>query len=550
MTGSHSTKVGVTLMHQWRFTTQEVNNSVALVVRGRQPFSLTQYATPIQYHETVNYNMGIFAQDQWTVKRLTANYGVRIDFLKSAVDPQDIAAGPFTPARHYDGIEAVPNWKDISPRFGVAYDLFGNGKTAVKASVGRYVVADAYTIARAVNPMFSTINQTTRTWNATTTYNPFNDCNLRNPLANGSCGPMAQPTFGTQVAPTTTYDPAIVNGWGVRPFNWEMQFSVQQEVAPRVSVYVGYSRRSFGNLFATKNNAVTNASYTPYCIGLPTAPSITGQPVPNGGSQQCGYFDLIRPTTPNNVVQSADNFGGVEDVFDGIDFDVNARLSRGIIVSGGVSIGRERTNSCSLKDDLSRRVPERRRRGSRQRRRRAGAADGCVLRRSSALPAERQRTAHLSVSLGNRLVGELPKRSRCANQRPVSADQHDAWPHARPPVLERRADRGHRRARHAVPRSRLPDRHPVSEDAEGRFDDDPSDRVDLQPVQREPDEHEPGVHRAVWLGMAGPDGDSDAAVHRFRRPDRLLEWYGGRWLGGRWIGHTAATDHRPLTTVN
>jgi hypothetical protein len=353
VTGSHTTKVGVTLMHQWRFTTQEVNNSVALVVRGRQPFSLTQYATPIQYHETVNYNMGIYAQDQWTVKRLTANYGVRLDFLKAAVDAQDIAAGPFTPARHYNGQEGVPNWKDIDPRFGVAYDLFGNGKTALKASVGRYVVADAYTIARAVNPMFSTINQTTRTWNGTTTYNPYNDCDLRNPLANGTCGPMAQPTFGTQVAPTTTYDPAIVTGWGVRPFNWEMQFSIQQEVLPRVSVYAGYSRRSFGNLFATKNTAVTNASYTPYCINLPTAPSITGLPVPNGGSQQCGYFDLIRPTTPNNVVQSASNFGGVTDVYDGVDFDVNARLSRGIIVSGGVSVGRERTNSCAFANDLS-----------------------------------------------------------------------------------------------------------------------------------------------------------------------------------------------------
>jgi hypothetical protein len=115
VTGSHSTKVGMTLMHQWRYTTQEVNNSVTLTVRGKSPFSLTEYATPIQYHETVNYNMGLFAQDQWTLKRLTANYGLRMDFLKASVDPQDIAAGPFTPARHYDGVSNVPNWKDNQP---------------------------------------------------------------------------------------------------------------------------------------------------------------------------------------------------------------------------------------------------------------------------------------------------------------------------------------------------------------------------------------------------------------------------------------------------
>jgi hypothetical protein len=356
VTGSHSVKVGATLMHQWRYTTQEVNNSVSLTVRGRQPFSLTEYATPIQFHENVGYNMGIYAQDQWTIKRLTANYGVRFDFLNASVDPQTIAAGPFTPARNYPGISNVPNWKDIDPRFGVAYDLFGTGKTALKGSFGRYVVADGYTIARAVNPEQSTINTTSRTWSAdpSGTFNPFNDCNLASPLANGSCGPVQTPTFGTQVAPTTIYDPSIVNGWGVRPYNWEGQLSIQQQVAPRVSVYGGYSRRWFGNLFATQNTAVSNASYTPYCIGVPTALSVTGIALPNAGGQQCGFFDLIHPTTQNNIVQSATNFGGISDVYDGFDIDGSARLGRGTILSGAVNFGRERTNTCNLANDLSR----------------------------------------------------------------------------------------------------------------------------------------------------------------------------------------------------
>lgn len=355
VTGSHNTKVGMTLMHQWRYATQEVNNSISLTLRGKQPFSITEYATPIQYHETVNYNLGLYAQDQWTIKRLTANYGLRLDFLNAQVDPQDIAAGPFTPARHYNGVSDVPNWKDIDPRFGVAYDLFGNGKTALKASIGRYVVADAYTIARAVNPEFSTINTATRSWLADPSgkYDPRLDCNLANPLANGTCGPVSPPTFGQQVTPTTNYDPAIVSGWGVRPFNWEGQVSIQQQVAPRVSVYAAYSRRWYGNLFATKNLAVTNASYTPFCVNVPTGLSVTGISLPNAGGQQCGYFDLIRPTTQNNLVQSASNFGHIEDVYDGFDFDANARLGRGVILSGGVSFGRERTNSCDLANDLS-----------------------------------------------------------------------------------------------------------------------------------------------------------------------------------------------------
>ena len=42
-------------------------------------------------------------------------------------------------------IKNVPNWKDVDPRVGVSYDLFGNGKTALKASVGRYVVGASMT---------------------------------------------------------------------------------------------------------------------------------------------------------------------------------------------------------------------------------------------------------------------------------------------------------------------------------------------------------------------------------------------------------------------
>ena len=158
VTGTHAVKVGFTLMHQWRLGTTEPNNSVTLQLRNTaacqsagiecgQPFQITQYATPIQTQEKVNYNMGIFAQDQWTFKRLTANYGVRLDFLNAMVEAQNLPAGPFTPARNFEEVRDVPNWKDISPRFGVAYALTADGKTALKASIGRYVLAQSYGIS-------------------------------------------------------------------------------------------------------------------------------------------------------------------------------------------------------------------------------------------------------------------------------------------------------------------------------------------------------------------------------------------------------------------
>jgi hypothetical protein len=361
VTGSHSVKVGFTLMHAWRYNTQEPNNSVTLQVRGTQPFSLRQYATPVQFHETLRYNAGFFAQDQWRISRLTVNYGVRLDMLNARVDPQDFVGGPFTPAHSFEGVENAPNWRDVDPRLGVAWDIFGDGKTAFKASVGRYVVGESYTIARAVNPMSSFAFFTDRTWTTPAgvpyvgTYNPYDDCDLTNPAANTKrpgriqCGPVQNPAFGQLTTRTTNYDPGVINGWHVRPNNWEGQVSIQREIVPRVSAYAAYTRRSFGNLTATRNQAVTNADFSPYCVPVPADSRLE-----NGGNyQQCGLFDVNRNITPNNLIFNSSDIGGIEDVYDGFDFDVNARLARNIILSGGVTFGRERISYCNLKDDLS-----------------------------------------------------------------------------------------------------------------------------------------------------------------------------------------------------
>ena len=82
--------------------------------------------------------LGLFAQDQWTLGRMTLNLGVRFDSVKGESPEFLRPGGLYLPATVMPAMYNIPNWKDIRPRMGVAYDLFGNGRTAIKASLGQY----------------------------------------------------------------------------------------------------------------------------------------------------------------------------------------------------------------------------------------------------------------------------------------------------------------------------------------------------------------------------------------------------------------------------
>ena len=112
-------------------------------------------------------DLGVYAQDTWTIKRLTINAGLRWDYLNNKVDAQDAPGGTWIGPRHFDALTDVPNYKDISPRLGVAYDLFGNGKTALKATLSRYVQTSTVSTARLLNPLTTSVNTATRSWTRT-----------------------------------------------------------------------------------------------------------------------------------------------------------------------------------------------------------------------------------------------------------------------------------------------------------------------------------------------------------------------------------------------
>ena len=80
--------------------------------------------------------------------------------MNARVPAQTSPAGRFVPARSYAETPNVPNQHDPAPRFGLAYDLFGNGKTALKYSLNRYnasrTTGDANSGAQRYNPLART----------------------------------------------------------------------------------------------------------------------------------------------------------------------------------------------------------------------------------------------------------------------------------------------------------------------------------------------------------------------------------------------------------
>ena len=90
-------------------------------------------------------SIGLYGQDQWVVKRATVNAGLRYDYVKTSADAQDLQANSVLPARHFDGIDKIIHYHDLSPRIGFTYDLFGSNRTAVKASLNRYLYPQDFT---------------------------------------------------------------------------------------------------------------------------------------------------------------------------------------------------------------------------------------------------------------------------------------------------------------------------------------------------------------------------------------------------------------------
>lgn len=338
VTGSHALKTGVNLVAGTERQQNKFHGDMAqlnfLNINGvPTASSITVVNGPVDSHNDVKAAVGLFLQDKWTVRRFTLIGGGRFDYLKAEVPAQSLGAGNFVPARQSDLIPCTPCWSNWSARLSASYDLFGNGKTAVKGAVGKYVASALMSVAAAVNPMR---NQTdTRAWTDL-------DGNGRALTSTGAVqyaeiGPSGNSRFGLP-AGSTRFDADTP-----RPVDWEESILVQHELMSGVSVSAGYYHHAYEYLSLIRNVAVDpNADFTAYTFVGPADPRL-----PNGGGERITQYNLVPSKLgASERVSTYSNANTRE--YNGFEVTANARLPKNAFAFGSVTTERVATNDCDV----------------------------------------------------------------------------------------------------------------------------------------------------------------------------------------------------------
>ena len=338
VTGSHNIKAGVQYGSGFFWRQRRETADLIQLYRSGVPAQVIIHNTPQDSSADLNADLGVFAQDSWTVGRFTINPGVRIEYFNSSTSAREVAAGRFVPVRRFAERQDVPNWKDISPRFGLAWDVMGNGKTAVKMGFGKYMRAYSTGFAEAYDPNFYTA--------ATLAWTDLNGDDIAqggiNYAPDGTRLPCVYRTPGCEIDFST-----LASTFGVRqsqnpaadikrPYQYEMNASIQREVIPGTSVTLSFVRREYKKIVWSDNLAIDPSDYTKFTVANPL-----------DATRTVDIYNLnpAKATAVNILDQNSHN----SRVFTGFDVNFQSRM-KGLNVFGGVSAGHQITNTCQVED--------------------------------------------------------------------------------------------------------------------------------------------------------------------------------------------------------
>jgi hypothetical protein len=331
VTGSHSIKVGMQDRFGNKYENYHTNGQLRQLYNRSVPFAVRLYNYPSPAQSNLNMDLGLYVQDSWRLGRLTFNPGLRYERFNGEVPAQTAPAGRFVAARSFDRIADLPNFSNWLLRVGGAYDVFGDGKTAVKGSFGRYMQQSAVDFQDLYNPMI-----------VSTTDVAWTDLN-GNDVADGTLGcvylapgceinfAQMPRTFG--VRRNRNPDPTLE-----RPYQMVYNASLTRELKPGFGFSVNYYHRKYYDILYTRDTFKPFSAYTPYQI-----------PDPRGNGQSLTVYNIdpaalqslneVDSTSPNNTSS-----------FHSFDVLINARLGNGAFLQGGTSSGLTRARTCDVTD--------------------------------------------------------------------------------------------------------------------------------------------------------------------------------------------------------
>src|SRR5262245_8361242 len=187
VTGAHNVKFG----YQGAFH-RDIDNVFTIISNSQRlqyrflngtPNLITMDAGPFTRQVRTEY-AAFFAQDSWTINRMTIQAALRYDRAWSYFPPQQLGPDRFIPtAVAFDTTKGSDSYNDIAARIGGADDVCGNGKTSLKSNYGKYLApaTNQYPYTT-MNPVERLVTQTTRSW-TDANGNFKTDCELMNPAA-------------------------------------------------------------------------------------------------------------------------------------------------------------------------------------------------------------------------------------------------------------------------------------------------------------------------------------------------------------------------------
>jgi hypothetical protein len=307
VTGSHNFKTGAMVRTGWSEELFSSRGDILQIANNGVPNSVRLINTPSGHLES-GVNTGIYVQDSWKLGRLTINPGLRYERFIMSIPAQSAPAGRWVPARDFPAQNGIVNWNTVSPRFGFAWDVFGDGETAIKGGLSRYDRLEGVTLVQLLNPR--NISFQTCPWSDTN-----NDLTAQDgEIGFAKCTGSLTPALGE-------VDPNLK-----RPHQLEYTAQIQRQLGRRTSVSVGYYGRTFSDLYTTVNAAVPASAYTPVTITNP----VTNAPlvVYNQDPATRGLVSNVVTTLP-----------ALKQSYNGVEFEVNTRLTKATVF-GGVTIGR------------------------------------------------------------------------------------------------------------------------------------------------------------------------------------------------------------------